>query len=93
MQNAKLLPSASQVASDYSKSKGVLSKSAINDPKVLYDKINQPFKKLHNVEFSEALTKDKGVNLQLKRQKMNQSKNKKKLSVNEIKVRVKMERE
>ena len=75
MQNANPFPSANQVASDYSKSKGVLSKSAINDAKVLYDKINQPFKKLHNVEFSEALTKAKGVNLQLKRQK-NESKKK-----------------
>ena len=77
MQNANPLPSANQVASDYSKSKGVLSKSAINDAKVLYDKINKPFKKLHNVEFSEALilTKAKGVNLQLKRQK-NESKKK-----------------
>ena len=69
MQNANPLPIANQVASDYSKSKRVLSKSAIIDAKVLYDKINQPFKKLHNVEFSEALTKAKGVNLQLKRQK------------------------
>ena len=75
MQNANPLPSANQVASDYSKSKGVLSKSMINDAKVLYDKINQPFKKLHNDEFSEALTKYKGVNLQLKRQK-NESKKK-----------------
>ena len=64
-----------QVPSDYSKQKGVLLKSAINEAKVLYDKINQPFKRLHNVEFSEALTKAKGVNLQLKRQK-NESKKK-----------------
>ena len=35
--------------------------------KVLYDKINQPFKNL--VEFSEALINAKEVNLQLKRQK------------------------
>ena len=69
MQNTNPLPCANQVASDYSKSEGVLSKSAINDAKVLYDKINQPLKKLHNVEFSEALTKAKGVNLQLKRRK------------------------
>ena len=63
------------MASDYSKSKGVSSKSAINGANVLYDKINQPFKKLHNAELSEALTKAKGVNLQLKRQN-NESKKK-----------------
>ena len=68
MQNANPLPITDQVASGYSKSKGILPKSAIHDAKVLYDKINQPFKKLHNVDFSEALTKTKGVNLQLERQ-------------------------
>ena len=44
-------------------------RNAVNNAKILYDKINAPFRQIHNIDFSKALAKVDGINLQNKMQK------------------------
>ena len=51
------------------KQKQTTQRNAVSNGKILYDKINAPFRQIHNIDFSKALAKVDGINLQNKMQK------------------------